>query len=102
MIKKRTTFGSLVAHFRFERKTALENAERDLWERNKLVNPTKRDGYKIVELSTIGNDGSTTYSVQLWKLIDEEHIKVSTNVEVGVLGKEEKTESSSDLGDLLS
>lgn len=98
MIKKRTTFGSLLSHFQFERKIALENAERDLWERNKLLNPTKRDGHKIVELSSVNNDGSTTHSVQLWELIDEEKLKVSTSVDIEMLGKEDKSE----LGDLMS
>lgn len=99
MANPRTTFGTLIRNFHFQRKMALEKGEQDLWERNKLADPTKRKGYKVVETSSVNNDGSTTHSLELWKRVDQEHIRISTNVEVNKLVEENK---ETELGDLLA
>lgn len=95
---KKTAFGSLLNRFRFERDKARINTQDRLWKRNKLDNPARRDGYEMrTEVRKI-QDGGETIGVQLWKLIDEETVKVEIDAKVVTI-EPEKPDST--LGDLL-
>lgn len=84
-MKRKTIMGSLLNTFRYERQRAREAAQADLWKRNKLVNPTKRDGFKIEEDVRVGKDGHETTYYALWKRVDEIAIDVSIDVKSEVM-----------------
>lgn len=92
--KNRTTFGALLSNFRFARQQAREKVNNNLWSRNKLDNPTKRDGYRIEQSEIIDREGNTVINGKLWQLVDQETIKVSSNTNTEVLEPEAEPEIS--------
>lgn len=81
MLKKTSTLSTLISTFSMVRANARRDAEKKLWERNKLDNPTKRGGHEIRE-STVNIGGKTVIHQQLWKKIDEIKIEISADVSV--------------------
>lgn len=96
---KKTTFGTLLNNFRFQRQEARRKAQSDLWNRNGLDNPSKREGYKIESVVIPGKDGSEVTAFELWKKVDEAAIIIDTEVTVADI---EKPKAESTLGDLLN
>jgi hypothetical protein len=76
---------------------ARDKLDRDLWERNKLDNPTKRDDYEMRQSEVTDKEGNTVIKSELWQKIDEARVQVSINVVSKEL-KEEKPE----VGDLIN
>lgn len=81
-IRKRTAFGILVSTFSEARRAARQSGEEKLWERNKLDNPTKRDGYEVRETLVNLPNGTTVITQQLWKKVDELRVTISAEVKV--------------------
>lgn len=98
-MNKRTTFGTLLNNFRFQRQEARRKAERELWNRNGLDNPTKREGYRIESVVIPGKDGTEVTAFELWKKIDEQAIKIETQVTAADI---EQPKAEASLGDLLN
>ena len=82
---KKTIMGSLLNTFRYERQRAREKAQADLWERNKLGNPTQRTDYKMEADVRVGKDGHESTHYVLWKKVDEIAIDVSIDVKSEVM-----------------
>jgi len=80
-VKKQSTLATLISTFSMVRAQARRDAEKKLWERNKLDNPTKRGGYEIRE-STVNVGGKTIIHQQLWQKIDEIRTEISADVSV--------------------
>lgn len=82
MAKNKTLMGVLlskVANVRWEiRRQAAER----LWKRNGLDNPTKRQGYKMIEDTGINSDGSEVTTIKLWKLIDKEVVTLAGDIKI--------------------
>jgi hypothetical protein len=80
-MEKKSTLSTLISVFSFARSQARKNAEKKLWDRNKLSNPTKRGGYDVRETTTnIG--GKTIIIQQLWKKIDEVRTEIVADISV--------------------
>ena len=61
-------------------------AENELWDRNKLLSPASREGYKIATTKTLQFDGTEVVEYRLYKLIDATVSRISSTVETQVLG----------------
>ena len=97
-MSKVTLFGKLLNKVRYERQLAREKAIRELWSRNGLDNPVKRDGYRIETSVVVGRDGNEATKFELWKKLDESVIIVSSQVTTEVV----ETEPGDDIGKLLN
>lgn len=75
-----TLMGKLLNKVRTVRWESRRKAEADLWKRNKLENPTSRDGYRIEEIRSVTKDGKENLTFQLWKKIDEEKVSIDSEV----------------------
>lgn len=75
-----TLMGKLLNKVREARWVARSKAQTDLWKRNKLDNPAKREGYRIEEIKSTTRDGNEHFTYQLWKMIDEEKVSIDTEV----------------------
>lgn len=80
--KQPTMMGKLLSRVHSARYFSYREAEAALWKRNKLENPTKRDGYKIAETSVVHRDGTEYKELRLYKLIDAAIVKISSEVNV--------------------
>lgn len=87
-MSKATLMGKMLNRIRFERSELKRKAERDLYLRNKIDNPTMRDGYKIEERKIVTKDGKENYTFELWHKVDEERVSLSTTT-VSEIIKEE-------------
>lgn len=85
-----TPFGNMLVNFRFHRDQIIDRAKRNLWDRNKLSNPTARTNYKIVQTEARSADGTVTYALELWHLVDVERVRISTSVTAEILKDESK------------
>ena len=85
--KKNTLLGRILSTVRTERQLARDKAVTELWKRNNLANPTKRDGYRMAETSTVSRDGTEVTEYRLYKLIDRALVttssKIATDVKYG-------------------
>ena len=79
---ERTTFGGLLTGFQKEVKLVLEQTRRALKKKHPRVGDHEFRESKIVTAN-----GETVYTVELWKKVDEEHIKINTRVETQMLEK---------------
>lgn len=90
---KKTTFGTLLSSFRFQRQQAIDKSRRDLYERNKSA-LTKYgnldDGYEVRESTVQASDGSSTTRLELWQRVDVERVRISTQVNTEILKDETK------------
>ena len=93
---KRTPFGSMLANYRYKKKLLIDKAYTTLWERNKLANPTQREGYEMRESTVHAQDGSTVTRIELWKRIDYERVKISTSVDAEILKDDVEVEEQQD------
>lgn len=75
-----TLFSKLLNKVRVARIVVRKEAQDNLWLRNKLNNPAKRQGYRIEEKKTVTEDSKENSTYQLWKLIDEEEVSIDTEV----------------------
>ena len=89
---KKTTFGTLLANFRFQKQQAIEKSTKALWDRNKIPRDKqyKSDGYEIRESTVQARDGSSVTKLELWQRIDVERVKISTSVNAEILTDDEK------------
>lgn len=85
---KKTPFGSMLNAFRYHKQQALAKLKRELLKKHNLENPTKQEAYRFEERST-SKDGATTVTVELWKRIDSETVRISTSVDVETVKAEE-------------
>lgn len=89
---KKTIMGHLLNRWRDERRTARDSAERELYKRAELTNPTKREGHKIEYEVRLGSGGSEIIYAALWKRIDEERIEIKVDVKTEVIKFQEEEE----------
>lgn len=75
-----TMMGKLLSRVHFARWHSRDDAERALWKKNGLDNPTLRAGYKLAETSTVHRDGTEYKELRLYKLVDAAIIKISSEV----------------------
>lgn len=95
-MKTKTLMGTLLTDFRAKRYEAITQSAQEIWKKNKLDNPKKRDGYEIHESQVHMPDGSLIVVTQLWHKVDEIRVKVSHNI------KSDKIEASTEeVADLL-
>lgn len=78
--KKQTLMGALLNRIAGEREMVRKKIVKLIWERNKLGNPQKRQGFKVEEETTVDKEGNSIISAKLWQLVDQENVKVSANV----------------------
>ena len=74
--------GKLLSRVHLARWQSRDQAERELWKRNGLDNPTKRDGYKLAETAVVHRDGTEYKELRLYKLVDAAIVKISSEVNV--------------------
>lgn len=74
--------GKLLSRVHSARYFSRQQAEDELWKRNKLDNPTKRDGYKLAETAIVHRDGTEYKELRLYKLVDAAIVKISSEVNV--------------------
>lgn len=86
---KKTMFGKLLNQVRFEREMARNKTESLLWKRNKLDNPAKRDKYRMEHIRILGKDTEEVTKIQLWHLVDEAVVVMSTDVSSEIVSDEE-------------
>lgn len=81
-IKKTNLMGALLRKVAAVRWQIKRDAAERLWKRNGLDNPTKRQGYRMIEDTIIGKDGSEATTVKLWKLIDKEVVILHGDIKI--------------------
>lgn len=79
-MQKVTMFGKLLSNVRAVRFTAKQKAQDELWKRNGLDNPAKRNGYRMAETQSINRDGTEVVEYRLYKLIDASVVTISSTV----------------------
>lgn len=94
-MKRKTLMGTLLMDFRAKRHEIITKSAQEIWKKNKLDNPKKRDGYEIHESQVHMPDGSLVVITQLWKKVDETRVKISHSIESG------KIEATDDVADLM-
>lgn len=87
-MSKTTLMGKLLGKVQSARWEAKREAVVDLWARNGLENPTKRQGYTVQEIKTVSKDGAEVTTYRLWKLVDQSTVtiesKVTSKVQTGI------------------
>lgn len=78
-MRKKTIMGQLLTDFRFKRNEARKDAEKKLWDNNKLGNPKRRGGHEVREHSFNQADGTQVIELSLWKKVDSIAVKVSVD-----------------------
>ena len=96
MAKKTSTLSTLISTFSVARRQARIDAEKKLWDRNDLGNPTKRGGHEIRE-STVNIGGKTIIHQQLWKKVDEIRTEIAADISVAEINT-----TQNEVEDLLS
>lgn len=81
-MSKKTLMGSLLRKVASVRWQIRRDAAERLWERNGLGNPKKRNGYRMIEDTGIGKDGTEVTTIKLWKLVDKEVVILSGEVKI--------------------
>lgn len=84
-MSKPTLMGKLLVKVRNARNEARRTTTDELWKRNKLDNPVKRDGYRIEEIKTVDSEGNETIKLQLWHKVDEAIVSVDTEVSAHIV-----------------
>lgn len=79
-----TLMGKLLSTVRFERQEARRKAVDELWKRNGLDNPTKREGYRMAETSTVARDGTEVTEYRLYKLLDRALVETKSTVKTNI------------------
>lgn len=79
-MSKPNLFGKILNGIRIARMTHEEALLKDLWERNGLANPTRRDGYKIEEDVRSTENGTQRTMYRLWKLVDQSELVMTTEI----------------------
>ena len=97
---QKSTLGSLINRFRFERQMARDRLQTEVWKRNKLDNPVKREGYEMRVDERRTRDGGQTIHVELWKKIDSETVQLE--IDAKVVSVEKDVDKSDAIGDLLN
>lgn len=92
-MSKPNLIGRLLNAVRIERWRQKEQVVVDLWKRNGLDNPTRRDGYKIEESSRVDRSGNETTVYTLWKMVDQSELRINTTVSSEVITGIRKEES---------
>lgn len=82
--KPTNLLGKLLSKIMYARWQANEKAIEDLWKRNGLDNPTKRQGYKMEELKSVGTEGTEHTTYRLWKLVDQSVVTISSEIKTAV------------------
>ena len=77
--------GKMLNSIRLIREWEIPKAEKELWDRNGLENPAKREGYKIEATTRSSSSGSESTRLQLWKLIDQTEVNIEINVKHAVV-----------------
>ena len=85
MKKNTSIMGQILNQWREARWLARSEIQSTLWKRNKLDNPTKRDGYKIEMEVRNGTGGKELIYAALWKRVDEEKIEIALDVKAEVI-----------------
>lgn len=79
---KKTLMGVLLSKVANVRWKIREDAAQELWKRNGLDNPTKRQNYRMIQDTTIASDGSEVTTVKLWKLVDKEVVTLAGDIKI--------------------
>lgn len=85
-----TLIGKILNKLAAERKSLREGAIKKLWLENGLDNSTRRQGYKIKEIKTVNSNGDEVISFQLWKLVDQNTLTISTEITGKIDGIKQK------------
>lgn len=105
-MNKKTLMGGLLSKISQVRYQIKYDAAMELWKRNGLDTPTKRNGYTMKEESSISSDGSEVTTIKLWKLVDKEVVTLSGDIKItkrqGVEQGDEYSERAAPGGDSIS
>lgn len=94
-MKNVTLMGKLLSRVHNARHYSNIQAIDELWKRNSLANPAKRDGYKLAETSVVHRDGTEVKEYRLYKLIDATVVTITTDVNTTIeLGLENLRENN--------
>lgn len=79
---KQTLMGTLLNKIKAQRDLTRKEAIEKIWEKNKLGNAQKRQGYKVEEDTTVDAEGNSIIAVKLWQLVDQSHTKISADISI--------------------
>lgn len=79
---KRTPFGTMLNNFRYQKKLMIEKVANAMLDKAgaKTKYGSIDEDHEIRESTVHAQDGSTVVRLELWKRIDVERVKISTNV----------------------
>jgi hypothetical protein len=80
MSEKTNMFGRTLVKINNARAGTRMEAEKLIWERNGLANPTIRKGYELREKKKVLSNGTEVVEYELYKLIDAVTTTISTQV----------------------
>jgi hypothetical protein len=84
-MSKPNLFGKILNAIRIARMQNEEKVVKDLWDRNGLGNPLRRDGYKIEEDIRSTENGTQRTMYRLWKLVDQSELVMRTEITTEVV-----------------
>lgn len=82
--KNQNLFGKLLKSVHNAKRYSNLQAVEELWKRNGLSNPTKRDGYKLAETVEVQRNGTEIKEYRLYKLVDATVVTISTEVTASI------------------
>lgn len=98
-MSKPNLIGKILNAVRNERWMHSEKIVKDLWDRNGLDNPTRREGYKIEKDVRTSQHGKESTVWQLWKLVDQSQMEMEPRLDIkittGIPKKESKDGNTS-------
>lgn len=80
---KRTPFGTMLTNYRYQKKMMVDKVVAAMKKKHgadQVKYVADGDEYEVRESAVHAQDGSTVIKVELWKRIDVERVKISTNV----------------------
>ena len=77
---RKTPFGNMLVNYRFQKAEIIRKLKDSMRKKAGLDNPKYGEEYEFRESSVTARDGTMTTQVELWKRIDVERVKISTNV----------------------
>ncbi len=87
---KNNVLSRVLNQVRLLRQMEREEVENDIWARNGLVSAESRKGHKILSETRVSQSGEERTKFQLWKLIDEAELVITTQVTSEIKTREEK------------
>ena len=91
-MKQRTPFGTMLNNFRYQKKLLIEKVANAMLDKAnaKTKYGSIGEDFEIRESQVSAQDGATVVKLELWKRIDVDRVKISTNVVAEKVEEESK------------